>query len=146
MRAKVLHEHDGLRTFAVVMDTGDEVVSRLEEFVRENSIDAAQFTAIGAFSDVTLGYFDWEGKTYLRTEVRQQVEVLSLLGDVALEGDTPKIHAHVVLGRADASTCGGHLMRAKVRPTLELILTEPPNYLRRERDAESHLALIRIGY
>jgi predicted DNA-binding protein with PD1-like motif len=134
MRAKVLYEHGEERVFALVFETGDDVVRRLEEFARENAIATAHFTAIGAFSEVTLGYFDWEGKTYLRNPVKEQVEVLSLLGDIALQGTDPKVHAHAVLGRRDSSTCGGHLLEARVRPTLELVLTEPPSYLKREYD------------
>ena len=146
MRAKVLYEHGEERVFALVFESGDEVIGRLEEFARENIVDAAHFTAIGAFSDVVLGYFDWASKTYLHTPVQEQVEVLSLLGDVALQGSEPKVHAHAVLGRRDSSTCGGHLLEAHVRPTLELVLTQPPNYLRREFDPESRLPLIKIGY
>jgi uncharacterized protein len=146
MRAKVLYEHGEERVFALVFENGDEVIHRLEEFARENEIAAAHFSAIGAFSQVVLGYFDWERKSYLRTPVEEQMEVLSLLGDVALQGSDPKVHAHAVLGRRDTSTCGGHLLAGHVRPTLELVLTEPPNYLRREYDAESHLPLIKIGY
>jgi hypothetical protein len=146
MRAKVLYEHGDERVFALIFESGDEVVGRLEAFARENSIEAAHFTAIGALSEVVLGYFDWDSKTYLRNRVQEQVEVLSLLGDIALQGSDPKVHAHAVLGRRDSSTCGGHLLEARVRPTLELVLTQPPNYLRREFDAESRLPLIRIGY
>jgi predicted DNA-binding protein with PD1-like motif len=51
----------------------------------------------------------------------------------------------VVLGRRDGSARGGHLLSAKVRPTLEVILTESPSYLRRAHDPASGLALIRIG-
>lgn len=144
MRSKVLHQQDEQRIFALIFDSGDEVISTLETFARDHDIGAAQFSAIGAFSEVVLGYFDWNKKDYLRIEVNEQVEVLSLLGDLALDRGTAKAHAHVVLGRRDASTCGGHLLQARVRPTLELILNEPPAYLRREYDAESHLALIRI--
>ena len=36
-------------------------------------------------------------------------------------------------------------VEARVRPTLEVILTESPAHLRREHDPESGLALIRIG-
>jgi predicted DNA-binding protein with PD1-like motif len=73
------------------------------------------------------------------------VEVLSLIGDVALEGTHPKVHAHVVLGLSDSSARGGHLLEAHVRPTLEVILTESPGYLARVHDAKSGLALIKIG-
>jgi hypothetical protein len=68
--------------------------------------------------------------------------VLSLVGDVAVGDDGPKVHAHVVLGRADGSAHGGHLLEARVWPTLELVLIESPAHLRRRMDPASGLALI----
>jgi uncharacterized protein len=144
MRAKVINEGPE-RTFAVIFDRGDEVVSTLERFAAEHALSASRITAIGAFERVTLGYFNWERKEYDRIEVDEQVEVLTLVADIALDGEKPKLHAHVVLGRRDGSTVGGHLLEARVRPTLEVLLVESPGYLRRERDAVSGLALIKIG-
>jgi predicted DNA-binding protein with PD1-like motif len=143
MHSKVLNEA-GERSFALVFETGDEPVSLLERFARENNVTAARFTAIGAFREVVVGYFDWEKKDYLRIPIREQVEVLSLVGDVAIGDNGPKIHAHVVLGKRDGSAHGGHLLEAKVRPTLEVVLTESPAVLVREHDAASGLALIRV--
>jgi len=143
MRSKVLNEA-GERSFALILETGDEPVSLLERFARDNNVTAARFTAIGAFREVVVGYFDWEKKEYLRIPIREQVEVLSLVGDVAIGDNGPKIHAHVVLGKRDGSAHGGHLLEAKVRPTLEVVLTESPAVLVREHDAASGLALIRV--
>jgi predicted DNA-binding protein with PD1-like motif len=144
MRSKQIHENQGQRTFALIFDTGDEAMAGLVAFARENRLGASHFTAIGAFRDVTLGYFDWDAKDYKKIPVGEQVEVLSLIGDVALKDGEPKVHAHVVVGRSDGSTRGGHLMEAHVRPTLEVTLTESPEHLRKEVDPESGLALIRI--
>jgi predicted DNA-binding protein with PD1-like motif len=143
MQAKVLNDRDP-RVIAVIFETGEDPVAGLTRFAEEHGIAAASITAIGAFSEATLGYFDWETKEYERTDVKEQTEVLALVGDVALEGDHKKVHVHVVLGRRDASACGGHLLAAKVRPTLEVILAEPPGFLRRVHDPESGLALIRV--
>lgn len=145
MRSKVLNE-SGERVFAVIFDTGEDPVAGLTRFAAEQNLSASGFTAIGAFSEATLGYFDWEQKDYERIPVHEQVEVLALVGDIAVQDkNEKKVHAHVVLGRRDGSACGGHLLSAKVRPTLEVILTESPGYLKREHDAETGLALIRIG-
>ena len=141
MHAKLINEVPE-RTFALIFDSGDEVVATLEQFAAEQHLDASRLTAIGAFSSVKLGYFDWERKDYLRIPVDEQVEVLSLVGDIALQDAKPKLHAHVVLGRRDGSTCGGHLLEARVRPTLEVLLTDSPAHLKRVRDPESGLALI----
>jgi predicted DNA-binding protein with PD1-like motif len=72
--------------------------------------------------------------------------VLSAIGDVAI-GDDGKssLHVHIVLGLADGSTRGGHLLAGTVRPTLEVILTEVPSTLRRRKRAELGIALIDLG-
>ena len=144
MKAKLLSER-GEKTYAVIFDTGDEVVSGLTSFAKEKGLAASHFTAIGAFQDVTLGYFDWQKKEYQKIPLREQVEVLSLVGDVALKPDgSPQLHAHVVVGRPDGTTRGGHLLEAHVRPTLEVVLVESPVHLQRQHDPESGLALIRL--
>jgi predicted DNA-binding protein with PD1-like motif len=143
MQHKLLHENDGQRTFAVILDTGDEVMETLQSFVERERITAAQFTAIGALSDVILMYFDWQKKSYLRIPVREQVEVASLIGDVAESpSGGPALHIHLVVGKRDGSAMAGHLGEAHVRPSLEVILTESPNHLRKVKDTETGLALI----
>jgi len=132
----------GPRTWALIFDKGDEPVAGLTAVAKAQNVGAAHFTAIGAFSDVTLGYFDREAKDYLRIPMHEQVEVLSLIGDVALDKEEPKVHAHVVVGRADGEARGGHLLEAHVWPTLEVVLVESPRHLRKRHDPETGLALI----
>ena len=145
MKSKLLFETNGQRIFAVVFDPHDEVAAGLQSFARESHATAASFTAIGALSDVTLGYFEIERKDYKRIHIPEQVEVLSLVGNIALDGDKPKVHAHLVVGKCDGTAHGGHLLEAHVRPTLEVIVTETPQYLQRIHDAQTGLALIQIG-
>jgi uncharacterized protein len=146
VRAKEIDSRDGRRTFAVVFDTGDEVASGILDFARQHAIVGAYFTAIGALSDVTLGYWRWETKDYVRIPLHEQVEVLSLAGNVALAPDgAPKVHAHVVVGKADGTAHGGHLLEGHVRPTLELMLVETPRHLRRTHDPATRLALLDVS-
>jgi uncharacterized protein len=132
----------GPKTWALIFDKGDQPVAGLTAFAKAQKLGAAHFTAIGAFSDVTLGYFDREAKDYRRIPVHEQVEVLSLIGDVALDKEEPKVHAHVVIGLSDGAARGGHLLEAHVWPTLEVILVESPRHLRKRHDPETGLALI----
>jgi uncharacterized protein len=138
MRWKLLTEGPPA-TYAIVLAKGDEVMRELGHIVREQKIEAA---SIGAFERAVLGYFDWDTKEYKHNPVAEQVEVLSLLGDVAVSDEGPALHLHAVLGRRDGSTVGGHLLEGHVRPTLELTLIEPPAHLRKRKDPESGLALI----
>ena len=143
MKTKLIHD-DGEKTFAIIFDKGDEVAGGLLAFAKENNLSASHFTAIGAFERVTLGFFERERKDYKRITINEQVEVLSLIGDVALDEDEPKVHAHVVVGKADGTAHGGHLLEARVWPTLEVILVESPQHLQRKVDKETGLALISL--
>ena len=141
MHYQLIHQAD-TRTWAVVLDTGDEANACLLAFAREQHLSAAHLTAIGAFQRAVLGYFDWQSKSYQRNPVANQCEVVSLLGDIALSDGQPKLHMHAVLGLADGRALGGHLLEGHVRPTLEVIVTETPAHLRRRHDPVSGLALI----
>ena len=146
MKHRLLHETGGLRTFAVVLDPGDETMACLDEFSRREGVDGAEITGIGAFSDAVLLYFDWERKKYREIPVNEQVEVASLIGDIgtAPDGGVPAVHVHLVLGRSDGGALAGHLGSGHVRPTLELVITETPAHLCRRKDAESGLNLISL--
>ncbi len=133
------------RVYAVIFDTGEDPVAGLTRFAEKEKLDAASFTAIGAFSEATRGYFDWQTKDYEHIPVREQTEVLSLIGDIALEErGGRKVHAHVVLGKRDGAALGGHLLAAKVRPTLEVVLDASPGCLKRRHDPASGLSLIKL--
>ena len=144
MKSRLIDGEGGEKTFVLVLDTGDEVVSEITTFARENDLDAASITAMGAFYGATLGYFDIVEKEYEKIPLEEQVEVLSLIGDIALNEGEPELHAHVVLGRRDGTTRGGHLLEARVRPTLEVVLVEAPDHLKKRTDEETGLALIDV--
>ena len=136
MQSKLLHEADGKRTFAVILQKGDEAMRCLQDFAAKERLGGAQVTAIGALSSAKLAFFDWETKQYRPIPVE-------LIGDIAVGPDgKPSVHVHAVLGRRDGTALAGHLQAGYVRPTLEIIITESPAHLCKVKDAESGLALI----
>jgi uncharacterized protein len=141
MQVKVIREGPE-RTIAVVLEAGEEVLDCLQRVAEEHRLSAAAFTGLGAFERCVLGFFRWETKDYRRIEIAEQVEVLALIGNIALEDGEPKLHPHVTLGKADGTAHGGHLLEAHVRPVLEIVVTESPADLRREHDPRSGLALL----
>jgi predicted DNA-binding protein with PD1-like motif len=145
MRSKLLHANGGLKTFAVILEEGDEAMGVLQTFAEREKLGASSFSAVGAFERAVLGWFDWERKDYEKIAVSEQAEVLSLLGDVTLDGEKRKVHAHAVLGLRGGSTRGGHLLEGRVRPTLEVFLQETAGELRRVFDPRSQITLIKAG-
>lgn len=140
MRTKTVRT-GGERTVIVAFDKGDEAMSGLQEVAEEHGMHGAGFTAIGAFRRAVLGYFDRERGDYDRIPVDEQVEVVSLIGDVAVDDGRPAVHGHAVLGRRDGTTVGGHLLEAHVWPTLEVVIRAVPAELRKSHDPETGLAL-----
>ncbi len=90
MQSKLLHSEGGQNTFALVFAKGDNLPDVLLNFAKENNITAAEFRAIGAFSRVVLGYFDRDKKDYKRIPIEEQVEVVSLIGNIASLKASPK--------------------------------------------------------
>src|SRR5437016_2768644 len=141
MKEKLLSDA-GTRTFLLVFETGDEVAGGLLEFAKRFKVKSGFFTGLGACERITLAFFDLEKREYQPIPIDEQVEVMSMVGNIALYEDAPKIHAHAVIGRRDGTSHGGHLHKAIVRPTLEIWLTESPRAIIRKMDESTNLPLI----
>jgi uncharacterized protein len=142
MKSKLLDHENGLKTFALVFDKDDEVKESLLRFATENGLRGAHIAGIGAFSEVTVGFFDRKKKSYQEIPVKEQVEVLSFAGNIAEKDGEPMLHAHVVVGKRDGTAHGGHFLNGRVWPTMEMVVTETPAHLRRVKDEETGLPLI----
>ena len=130
------------RTFALVFDKNDDFMDELRRFAEAREVAAGHFTGIGAFQEATIAFFVRGKSDYEEIPVREQVEVLSLTGNIAAFENASKFHVHTVLGRRDGSTLGGHLIEGTIWPTLEVFLTETESDLTRETDEETGLALL----
>ncbi|GAA2544222.1 DNA-binding protein [Streptomyces fimbriatus] len=128
--------------YVVVLDPGEEAFTRITEFAHDRALGASQVTAVGAFSEATVGWFDREAGDYRRIPVGEQCEVLSLLGDIAVGEEGPTPHLHAVLGLSDGTTRGGHLLEGTVWPTLEVIVRDSPAELEKTYRPDLGLALI----
>jgi predicted DNA-binding protein with PD1-like motif len=130
------------KVHVVVLQTGEEAVTTLLDFARDEDVRSAQVTAIGAFSDIVLGFYDPEKRRYEEIPIREQVELLTLSGNLTEEDGEHRLHASVAVGKRDGTAHGGQLVRGLVRPTLEVIVVEVAAELRRKVDPETGLALI----
>jgi uncharacterized protein len=131
--------------YLLVFHTGQEVMKGLLAFANKHQLVAGYITGIGALSSAVIGYFDPKQNAYLRNQQNEQAELVSLIGNLALNNGKPFFHIHVGLGLRDGSARGGHLFEAVVRPTVELVLTTLPHPIRREIDPETGLPLIDVA-
>lgn len=142
MKVQLLSAKGNQKTYAVIFSKGDEAFSGLADFARQYHVTAAHFTAIGALENARLAWFDPARKQYKQISIDSQVEVLSMIGDIALFNGKPAVHTHMVVGFPDGSTRGGHVLEAHVRPTMEVIVTVEPNAMHRRLDPETDMTLI----
>jgi len=134
---------DGTKTYALVLSQGDDVWAALAGFASDQRVQSAHFSAIGAVRDAEVAWFDEGRREFKAMMLREQMEVVSLSGDITLGSDgRPTVHTHVALARSDGEVWGGHLLEATVSPTLELFVTAYPIPLHKRLDPATDLQLI----
>jgi len=142
MQVQLLNTGEPTKQYAVIFYQGDEAFSGLQEFAEKYHVTSVNFTAIGALSGATLGWFDPQRKMYKKIPINGQHEVIGMSGDIALYQGKPVVHTHMVVGSPDGTTRGGHVLAAYVSPTLEVMVTVDPVAMRKRFDPETDLTLI----
>ena len=132
------------KSYVLVFDKGDEVISKIKEFARsrQSEFSTLKFEAIGALKTAVIAYFNMSSMEYEKMEIREQVEVTSLIGNVTRSEGDLKVHAHITLGKSDGAAVAGHLVEGVVSPTLEVFATAYQTPLNRRQDGQTGLFLI----
>jgi len=131
--------------YAVIFRAGDDPYAGLTQFAAQYHVLSAHFTAIGAFKDVRLGFYDPDKKMYRLIPIDEQVEVVSLVGDIAQLNGKPAVHMHCVVSLPDGRAMGGHFLSAHVQPLLEVFVTTEPVLLQKKHDDVTGLNLMDPG-
>jgi predicted DNA-binding protein with PD1-like motif len=142
VKVKLISENGATKTYAIIFAVGDEILSGLSEFAEKYQVKSAHFTGIGDVTTAKIGWFDGSKKMFKVTNITEQSEVTSLMGDVALNNGKVVVHAHINLASSDNIVRGGHLLEGFVSPTLEVIFTVEPEPLYKKLDPEFDLFLI----
>ena len=142
MQAKLVKDTPGEQVYSIIFYKDDDVLSGLTDFAIAHKVSDAHFTAIGAVSGATLAWLDIPKKMYRRIAVTQQVEVVSLIGDIAVFNGVPVVHMHTVLSKSDGSTIAGHVFELVTNPTVEVFMTVNKTPLGKKADDLSGMKLI----
>jgi hypothetical protein len=118
------------------------VQAAIAAFANDHHVVDAHFSAIGAVRDPEVAGFDESRKQFKAMSLHEQMEVLTLSGDITLGVDgQPAVHTHLVLARSHGEAWGGHLIEATASPTLELYMTTYPEPLHKRLDPATDLQL-----
>jgi uncharacterized protein len=125
-------------------ESGEQFSAPLLAWLAREGIGYATLTGLGAVRGATISYYVAATKQYETYEIAEQMEVVSLIGNVALREGKPFIHAHVALGKRDLSMIGGHLNDLAIYPTLEVWLRPEPEPVQRAFDESCGLWVMQL--
>ncbi len=128
--------------FQLRIESGEELNATLKAFLVKNSITFAQMTGLGAVRSATVSYWNSTTQQYETHERNEQMEVISLIGNVSMREGEPFAHIHLGLGRHDLSMIGGHFNAAVAHPMLEIWLTPVDATVKRTLDESCGLFLM----
>jgi predicted DNA-binding protein with PD1-like motif len=129
----------------VRFESGEQVAASLLAWLKAEGIGFATMTGLGAVSSATVSYWNGETEEYEQHDLDDQMEVVSLIGNVSIKEGEPFTHIHVTLGRRDLSIIGGHLNDATVRPNLELWVRPEAQAVERTLDESCGLYLMHLS-
>lgn len=107
----------------VRMDKGEEILEKVREVAEKEKIKLADISALGAVSEFTVGVFDTEAKEYHANEFKGSFEIVSLAGTINTMNDEFYCHLHMSAGNEKGQVFGGHLNRAIISATCEMVIT-----------------------
>ncbi len=125
----------------VRIDRGEELLEKLTQAVLENGVRLAAVSGIGALSELTVGVYDVAKQTYHANTFTGDLEIVSLSGSVTQKDGAPYLHLHLSAGDEQGRVFGGHLNRAVISATCELILDCIDGVVGRKSDPETGLNL-----
>lgn len=130
------------RRLQVRIESGEHVLEPLVELCRREGVGYGVVNGLGAVRWVRLAYLNGETREYEMHEVTEQLEVVSLIGNVTQRDDAPFLHLHVSLGRRDLSMLGGHFLDAIADPTLEVSIQPEEGTIVRRMDPDLGMAVM----
>ncbi|MCK8826450.1 DNA-binding protein [Natroniella acetigena] len=106
------------------LETGDDLLEKLTEIVKEKEITAGKVIALGAVKEAIISFYDQDKQEYEAEKLDESLEIVSLTGNISLKDGAPIIHAHIALGDEDGQLYGGHLEKGTTVFACEFIIEE----------------------
>ncbi|MDO5039421.1 PPC domain-containing DNA-binding protein [Clostridium sp.] len=131
-------------TWILRIDKGENIVSSIKNFCKDNNIKLGSISAIGAATNIKIGYFDLNTKVYNETVFDGKYEITSLLGNLTTKDNEPYLHLHINFSGEDCVTYGGHFVEGTVTAVCEIILTELDGQITRYLDEVSGLNVMNL--
>lgn len=131
-------------TIIARIDKGEEIIEQIKEIAIKEEIKLASIQALGAVGQFTIGVFKTDEKQYLSNEFNGDFEIVSLTGTINTMDNKFYCHLHMSVGNEKGEVFGGHLNRAIVSATCEMVITIIGGIVDRYYDEEVGLNLLKF--
>lgn len=138
---QMVYQVDG-NTIVLVLEQGEDIVEAVTDIAREQNGKFGTVSGIGACDDVELNFYNLETKTYEKKEIKEPLELISLLGNISHIDEKPFAHLHATFGTNQYETLSGHLTKAVVSATAEIVITMTNLDINRKHNADIGLNLL----
>ena len=131
-------------TLVARIDRGEEILEQVREIALKEEIGLASVQALGAINSFTVGVFKTDEKKYMANEFEGSYEIVSLTGTITTMSGDVYCHLHMSAAGEDGLVVGGHLNRAVISATGELVVTQIQGRVDRRRDPDVGLNLFQF--
>lgn len=100
--------------YVVHLQRGEEIFSSLLDFARKEKVGSAWINGLGGVDEAELGFYDLAKKDYLRKQLKEELELVQVVGNLAHHDGKPVLHMHATLGDDKFQTYSGHLFSGKI--------------------------------
>lgn len=109
-------------TIIARIDKGEEILEQLKVIAEKEEIKLASVSALGATDDITVGVFRTGEKKYYANHFTGDMEIVSLTGTISTMDGAFYPHLHMSAGDTEGHVFGGHLNRAVISATCEMVI------------------------
>lgn len=131
-------------TIIVRMDRGEEILEKMKRVAMMEDVKLGSVSALGALGDMTVGIYDLNEKKFLANEFHGMYEIVSLTGTINTMDGEYYSHLHLAAGDREGNVFGGHMSKAVVGATCEMVITVIDGIVDRVKDEETGLNIFKF--
>lgn len=139
-----MHTKKTGETYVIRLDRGERVIESITKFAKEKGIQSAFFQAIGGVDNAEIGYYDLKQQKYFFRVYEDELELVSMNGNIAMTDGAPLVHAHAVVADTQGVCTGGHVKEMRISISFEMVLQPFRDEIDRMHDKETGLKLLQL--